>query len=159
MKTNLNFHPCRNNTNICLVGALNWRQKHFKSTNLSNVYLIYIFLWSSILIITCTLRFQIHCVSKKRRVTKKRGFVPPWPNHFACRTFIPGVVCLNSVHCWSHIWLYGGWIPKRLAMAMTWKSSAFLLHCVKSVRIHSHSGPHFPAFRLNMETYFISLCI
>ena len=123
------------------------------------MYLIYTFLWSSILIITCTLRFQIHCVSKKRKVTKKRRFVAPWPNHFACRTFIPRVVFLNLVRCWSHIWLYRGWIRKRLAMVMTGKSSAFLLHCVKSVLIHSYSGPYFPAFRLNMETYFISLCI
>ena len=26
-------------------------------------------------------------------------------------------------------------------------------HCVKYVRIRSYSGPHFPAFRLNMERY------
>ena len=25
------------------------------------------------------------------------------------------------------------------------------IHCVKSVRIRSYSGPHFPAFELNME--------
>ena len=30
-------------------------------------------------------------------------------------------------------------------------------HCVKSVRIRSYSGPHFPAFGLNMERYSISL--
>ena len=29
-------------------------------------------------------------------------------------------------------------------------------HCVKSVRIRSDSGPHFPAFGLNTERYCIS---
>ena len=29
------------------------------------------------------------------------------------------------------------------------KSSSYSLHCVKSVRIASYSGPYFPAFRLN----------
>ena len=29
-------------------------------------------------------------------------------------------------------------------------------HCVKSVRIMSYSGPHFPAFGLNTERYFVT---
>ena len=29
-------------------------------------------------------------------------------------------------------------------------------HCVKSVRIWSYSGPFFPAFELNTETYKVS---
>ena len=29
----------------------------------------------------------------------------------------------------------------------------------KSVRIRSYSGPYFPAFGLNTEKYFLSLCI
>ena len=33
------------------------------------------------------------------------------------------------------------------------------LHCVKSVRIRSFSGPYFPAFGLNTERYSVSLCI
>ena len=33
-----------------------------------------------------------------------------------------------------------------------------LLHCVKSVRIRSCSGPHFPAFKMNTERYSVSLC-
>ena len=33
------------------------------------------------------------------------------------------------------------------------------IHCVKSVRIRSYSGPHFPAFKLNMERYSVSLRI
>ena len=33
------------------------------------------------------------------------------------------------------------------------------MHRVKSVRIWSYSGPHCPAFGLNMERYGISLCI
>ena len=32
-------------------------------------------------------------------------------------------------------------------------------HCVKSVRIRSYSGPHFPAFGLNTERYGVSLRI
>ena len=32
-------------------------------------------------------------------------------------------------------------------------------HCVKSVRIWSYSGPHFPAFGLNTERYGESLRI
>ena len=32
-------------------------------------------------------------------------------------------------------------------------------HCLKSVRFRSFSGQYFPAFGLNTERYFISLCI
>ena len=32
-------------------------------------------------------------------------------------------------------------------------------HCVKSVCIHSYSGPHFPAFGVNMERYEVFLRI
>ena len=32
-------------------------------------------------------------------------------------------------------------------------------HCVKSVRIRSYSGPHFPTFGLNTERYSVSLRI
>ena len=32
-------------------------------------------------------------------------------------------------------------------------------HCVKSVRIRSHSGPYFPAFGLNAKRYSVSLLI
>ena len=30
------------------------------------------------------------------------------------------------------------------------------IHYMKSVRIRSYSGPHFPAFELNTERYFLS---
>ena len=33
------------------------------------------------------------------------------------------------------------------------------IHCIKSVRIRSYSGPHFPAFGLNTERYGVSLRI
>ena len=33
------------------------------------------------------------------------------------------------------------------------------LHCAKSVRIPSYSGPHLPAFGLNTERYSVSLLI
>ena len=32
-------------------------------------------------------------------------------------------------------------------------------HCVKTVRIRSYSGRHFPAFGMNTERYGVSLCI
>ena len=32
-------------------------------------------------------------------------------------------------------------------------------HCLKSARIRSYSGPHFPVFGLNAERYLVSLCI
>ena len=32
-------------------------------------------------------------------------------------------------------------------------------HCVKSLRIRSYSGPHFPELRLNMERYGVSVRI
>ena len=34
-----------------------------------------------------------------------------------------------------------------------------MLYCVKSARIWSYSGPHFPAFGLDMERYSLSLRI
>ena len=33
------------------------------------------------------------------------------------------------------------------------------MHCVKSVRIRSYSGPHFSAFRLNKEIHTVPLHI
>ena len=33
------------------------------------------------------------------------------------------------------------------------------MHCVKSVRIRSYSGSHFPVFGLDMEIYSVSLRI
>ena len=33
------------------------------------------------------------------------------------------------------------------------------IHCVKSVRIRSYSGPYFPAFGVNTERYGVSLRI
>ena len=37
--------------------------------------------------------------------------------------------------------------------------SELYLHCEKSVRIRSYSGPYFPAFGLNTERYTVSLRI
>ena len=41
----------------------------------------------------------------------------------------------------------------------TWNKVNGALHCVKSIRIRSYSGPCFPAFELNIEIYFVSLRI
>ena len=40
-----------------------------------------------------------------------------------------------------------------------WNHFIGILHCVKSVRIWSYSGLHFPAFALNTERYSVSLRI
>ena len=40
-----------------------------------------------------------------------------------------------------------------------WISGVVIYHCVKTARIRSYSGPHFPAFALNTERYFTSLRI
>ena len=37
--------------------------------------------------------------------------------------------------------------------------SLHTLHCVKSIRIWSYSGPHFSAFGLNTERYYVPLRI
>ena len=37
--------------------------------------------------------------------------------------------------------------------------NSFKLHCVKSARIRSYSGPYFPTFRLNTERYRVFLRI
>ena len=38
-------------------------------------------------------------------------------------------------------------------------NEALNLHCVKSVRIQSYSGPYFPAFGLNTKRYSVSIRI
>ena len=40
-----------------------------------------------------------------------------------------------------------------------WSKCLLVIHCVKSIRIWSYSGPHFPEFRLKMESYGVSLRI
>ena len=37
-----------------------------------------------------------------------------------------------------------------------YKKNTHPLHCLKSVCIRSYSGPHFPAFGLNIERYSVS---
>ena len=46
-----------------------------------------------------------------------------------------------------------------VAEIMTKSAKDLNSHFVKSVRIRSYFGPHFPAFRLNTERYFLSLRI
>ena len=36
-------------------------------------------------------------------------------------------------------------------------TNIIISHCVKSVRIRSYSGPHFPAFELNMERHGVRM--
>ena len=38
-------------------------------------------------------------------------------------------------------------------------NALLVIHCEKSVRIRSYSGPHFPALKLNTERYSVSLRI
>ena len=44
-------------------------------------------------------------------------------------------------------------------VSIAFKSNAFPMHSVRSVRIRSYSGPYFPAFGLNTERYGVSLRI
>ena len=46
---------------------------------------------------------------------------------------------------WKH---FGNLISEQLAHTRS--------HCLKGIRIWSYSGPYFPTFGLNMETYFVS---
>ena len=54
----------------------------------------------------------------------------------------------NVVTCCKYCWI-SCWI----------KFVISLIHCVKSFRIRSYFGPHFPVFRLNKEIYSVSLRI
>ena len=60
-------------------------------------------------------------------------------------TFLIEETCLK---CSQHLFL----------TALIYFEHSFLTHSVKSVRIQSYSGPHFPAFGLNTERYSVSLC-
>ena len=51
------------------------------------------------------------------------------------------------------------WLFQWLERGNKRSSQRSIFHCVKSVRIRSYSGPHFPAFGLNTERYGVSLCI
>ena len=44
-------------------------------------------------------------------------------------------------------------------MVFRFYNSQKLVHCVKSVRIQSYSGPYFPAFGLNTKRYSVSIRI
>ena len=56
-----------------------------------------------------------------------------------------------------HIFLKQSWIKDKNIWISYINFSA--QYCVKSVHIRSYSGPHFPAFGLNAERYFVSLRI
>ena len=45
----------------------------------------------------------------------------------------------------------------RLVDTLELLKNAGIIHCVKSVRIRSFSGPHFPAFGLNTERYSVHM--
>ena len=47
----------------------------------------------------------------------------------------------------------------RFQMERLWRWMSGLLHCVKSIRIRSYSGPHFLTFGLNSKRYSVSLRI
>ena len=54
----------------------------------------------------------------------------------------------------NHTWYYNLSLDLFLNCSYFWKN-----HCVKSARIRSYSGLHFPAYGLNTERYGISLRI
>ena len=49
--------------------------------------------------------------------------------------------------------------PSQTFTMELWSFFLRKLHCVKSVRIRSYSGLHFPCIGLNTERYRVSLCI
>ena len=61
----------------------------------------------------------------------------------------------------------GKWLEKKAKAnfkihdVINWETNKYKIHilCVQSVRIWSYSGPHFPAFELNMDRYSVSLRI
>ena len=56
---------------------------------------------------------------------------------------------------WIHLWLWYLLELRIRPKILIWDE----LHCAKSVRIRSYSDPHFPAFALNEQRYFVSLRI
>ena len=71
-------------------------------------------------------------------------------------SYLHGVLCASTVKV-SHICNDMGTVPWCYLVEI--KEYASSKHCVKSVHIQSSSGPHFPAFGLNTETYSESLRI
>ena len=51
------------------------------------------------------------------------------------------------------------WISQKRCRILKRLKYSICPNCVKSVRIRSYSGPHFPAFGMNTERYSVSLCI
>ena len=46
---------------------------------------------------------------------------------------------------------------KVIATSIKYFFKSKMVHCIKSARIRSYSGPHFPAFGLNKKRYSVSL--
>ena len=72
----------------------------------------------------------------------------------------------NRILAWVFSCKFVTYFQKNFSKEQLWRaasSSELSLqagwHCVKNVRIRSFSGPYFPAFRLNMGRYSVSLRI
>ena len=65
----------------------------------------------------------------------------------------------NIIKLLSMMNLFGekGWLFLRKKSLNHRYLTGLKYHCVKSVRIRSHSGPYFPAFGLNTERYSVFL--
>ena len=80
-------------------------------------------------------------------------------------------IILNFINCWSDINFQGTKVSretcKLFLISMKWIVTKYFnsriyrvyLHWVKSVRVRSYSGLHFPAFGLHMQGYSVSLRI
>ena len=87
-------------------------------------------------------RGREHCVEHTRIQVYCKPYFPVQAHN---RRFRPYTSKYESEK--THILAYFTW----------WKVIKSNMHCVKSVRIQSYSGTHFPAFEMNMESYPVSL--
>ena len=62
--------------------------------------------------------------------------------------------CKNIIgRCYRYKTFYSK-VQKSISNSLKEGSEIQDLHCVKSIRIRSYSGPYFPSFGLNTERYF-----
>ena len=59
----------------------------------------------------------------------------------------------NIVFTFFQLYHYVHFIQKNIIKQKLEIAASHQSHCVKSVRIRSYSGPHFPAFGLNISEY------
>ena len=98
-------------------------------------------------------------MTKLSRTVRQKNFEELWSHwypffrHVSLKLMVDSI--LNFFKLFLLALLQKRWRKKCLAN----NTQHLHLHCVKSIRIRSYSGLHFPAFRLNTEKYRVSLRI